>query len=379
MPDNLSGMPPSASSLPRPRVCLLTLALCCLLTGGSRVLVTEGCSASAALVYPDKQNLLTYQDAKGRARPVKAPKDWSVRRGHILQAMQLVMGPLPDRVHNLPPLAIRVLEDQATTNFVRTKITFLSEKDDRVPAWLLIPARAHGKLPAMVCLHQTTPIGKDEPVGLGGNENLRYATELAERGYVTLAPDYPNFGEYKVDPYAAGYVSATMKGIWNHMRAVDLLQGLSQVDPERIGVIGHSLGGHNALFLAVFDSRIKAVVTSCGFNSFFYYAGGDLSGWSHQGYMPRIASVYQKDPNLMPFDFTEVLASIAPRAVFVSAPVEDTNFPVKGVHACEEAARPVYRLLDATSKLRVVHPAGGHDFPPDVRREAYQWLDAMMK
>ena len=51
--------------------------------------------------------------------------------------------------------------------------------------------------------------------------------------------------------------SATMKGIVNHRRAVDLLASLPEVDPRRIGVIGHSLGGHNSLFVAAFDPRIK--------------------------------------------------------------------------------------------------------------------------
>ena len=217
---------------------------------------------------------------------------------------------------------------------VRRRLTFAAETGDRVPAYLLIPRRPTGKRPAMLCLHQTVAIGKGEPAGLGGHENLRYALELAERGYVTLAPDYPNFGDYRVDVYRLGYASATMKGIWNHRRAVDLLSALPEVDRRRIGVIGHSLGGHNALFAAAFDSRIQAVVTSCGFNSFFKYCGGDLTGWSHAGYMPRIATAYGKDPKQMPFDFTEVLAALAPRPVFIHAPLGDANFEVSGVKDC---------------------------------------------
>ena len=85
-----------------------------------------------------------------------------------------------------------------------------------------------------------------------------------------------------------------MKGIWNHMRAVDLLQSLPEVDGTRIGCIGHSLGGHNSLFVAAFDPRLKVIVTSCGFNSFAKYRKGDLTGWSHKGYMPRIASEFQR-------------------------------------------------------------------------------------
>jgi len=84
-------------------------------------------------------------------------------------------------------------------------------------------------------------------------------------------------------------------------------------------VIGHSLGGHNSIFVAVFDRRIKAVVSSCGFTSFAKYKGGNLAGWSHKEYMPRIAEVYHYNPAEMPFDFTEVLASLAPRPVFIRA------------------------------------------------------------
>ena len=59
--------------------------------------------------------------------------------------------------------------------------------------------------------------------------------------------------------------------------------------------------------------------------------------------MPRIADVYGKDPSRMPFDFTEILGAIAPRAVFVSAPIGDGNFEVSGVKDCLRAARPVGR------------------------------------
>lgn len=57
------------------------------------------------------------------------------------------------------------------------------------------------------------------------------------------------------------------------------------------------------------------LVSSCGFTSFEKYKQGDLSGWSKLTYMPRIASIYHKSPAAMPFDFSEVLGTLAPRAV----------------------------------------------------------------
>jgi dienelactone hydrolase len=269
--------------------------------------------------------------------------------------------------------------EEQLPRFVRRRISFLAEPGDRVPAFLLIPRGLQGKAPAVLCLHQTTGQGKAEPAGLTGNTNLQYAAELAARGFVTLAPDYPGFGENKFDPYAAGYASATMKGIWNHIRAVDVLSEMPEVDSNRIGVIGHSLGGHNALFVAAFDPRLKAVVSSCGFNSFYAYAGGNLSGWSHRGYMPRISNVYDNDPGQVPFDFPEVLASLAPRPVFVSAPKGDDNFPYTGVVDCLVAARPVYELMGAGRTLVAEHPAIGHEFPSETRAKAYAWLGEILK
>lgn len=327
--------------------------------------------------YADKQHLLVYLDEGGREHPVQSQADWQKRRAYILANMQQVMGALPDESRRVP-LEVQVLERVSGPHFERRKITFAVEKDDRVPAYLFLPQGRKGPAPAMLCLHQTTALGKGEPAGLGGSPNLHYARELAERGFVTLAPDYPNFGDYAIDVYARGYASATMKGIWNHQRAVDLLRSLPEVDPERIGCIGHSLGGHNALFVAAFDERLKVVVSSCGFNSFFKYYGGDLTGWSHAGYMPRIAAVYGKDPARMPFDFTEVLAALTPRAVFVNAPLHDDNFEMSGVQDCLAAARPVYELFQASAHLTAVHPDCGHDFPPAVRKAAYAFVEQVL-
>ncbi|MGH9854002.1 MAG: alpha/beta hydrolase family protein, partial [Blastocatellia bacterium] len=253
---------------------------------------------------------------------------------------------------------------------------YLAEADDYVPAYLLTPKGLKRRVPAMLCLHQTVRISKDEPAGLGGNPNLHYAKELAERGYVCIAPDYPYLGENSFDPYKHGYISCTMKGIRNHIRAVDVLQSLPEVDPNRIGSIGHSLGGHNTLFVAAFDQRIKAMVTSCGFNSFRKYYGGNLTGWSGVRYMPLIAEKYGKDPSRVPFDFPDILVALAPRPLFINAPMGDSNFEVSGVKDCVDVAMPIYdRVFKAKEKLVAVYPDAGHEFPAGVRKAAEDFLD----
>lgn len=328
--------------------------------------------------YTDKANLLVVLE-RGAPTPVRTPDDWAKRRAHIVANMERVMGPSPTFAK--PPLDVIVEETERLPTFTRRKLTFAAGPGkNRVSAYLLVPHGIQKRVPAIVCPHPTSrDLGKGVPAGLGGKADRHYAVHLAERGYVTIAPDYVHSGGYRFDPYENGFVSATMLGIWNHRTAVDLLQSLPEVDGDRIGAVGHSLGGHNSLFLAAFDPRIKAVVSSCGFCSFSTYMKGNLTGWSHAGYMPRIKSDFAVNPAKMPFDFPEVVAMIAPRAVLAVAPVKDHNFDVDGVKNCIAAARPVFRLLGADDKLAAIYPDAGHDFPDDARATAYAFFDRWLK
>ncbi len=294
--------------------------------------------------------------------------------------MQQAMGPLPDRSH-LPPLDVQVEETYDGTTFTRLKLSFQSEPGDRVPAYLFLPKGLDGRrVPGILALHQTTPLGKMEPAGLGPNENKHYGLELAKRGYVVLVPDYPSFGDYKdYDFHADRYTSGSMKGIFNHMRAVDLLSSRPEVDPQRLGVIGHSLGGHNAMFVAVFDERLKVIVSSCGWTPFHHYYGGKLDGWTSDRYVPAIRTEFGLDPNRVPFDMYEIVAAFAPRAFYSISPLHDSNFDVEGVRKVIAAARPVYELLGVADHLQVRYPDSPHDFPPKERHEAYAYIDKILE
>jgi len=338
-----------------------------------------------ALHCSDHRELFTFAEDADMQRPVIKPHDWGRRRWQLRAHMQEVMGKLPEPIQRVP-LDVQTVSEEQADGYLRRKITFAAEPGDRVPAWLLLPPGVDkakpASYPAMLCLHQTTKIGKDEPAGLGGLPNLHYAHELAQRGFICIVPDYPSFGEYPYDFKTQGshYASGSMKAIWNNVRAVDVLETIAAVDPDRMGVIGHSLGGHNALFTAVFDLRLHAVVSSCGFTPFHDYYGGKLAGWTSDRYMPRIREVYHNNPDEVPFDFTEIVAAIAPRAFFSNSPTKDDNFDVGGVKKAFAEARKVYNLLDVKEdKLRVEIPDCGHDFPADVREKAYKWLEVQLK
>ena len=364
-----------------PAMLVLVATAVCAAFGEGGVRVFAQSSDPKSPTFAEHQDVRYYLDAGGQRVPIKTVADWEIRRRHVLANMQTVMGPLPGNEKRVP-LDVQTVDEVRVGNLTQRKITYQTEPHDRVSAFLFLPdAASTEKRPAILCLHQTTNIGKDEPSGLGGNPNLHYALHLAQRGYVTLAPDYPSFGEHKFDFADAkfGYASGSMKAIWDNIRAVDLLQSLPQVDGERIGCIGHSLGGHNTMFTAAFEPRIKVLVSNCGFTRFHKYYEGKLAGWTSARYMPRIAQTYHNDPNQVPFDFPEIVAAFAPRPFLASSPLHDSNFEVSGVRDTISAARPIYELFGRADHLQANYPDCAHDFPEDVRKVAYDFFDRHLK
>jgi len=281
------------------------------------------------------------------------------------------------------PLDAKILaEERLDDGVIRRKIAYHTDRaDETVSTYLLLPAgvKSGEKRPAVIVFHSTQPAGKDQPAGLADVADKHIALHLAERGYVTIAPDYPSFGEYKHNFASDGYDSGVMQAICDNIRTIDLLCEQPEVDASRIGAIGHSLGGHTAIFTALYDTRIKAVVSNCGFTSFRRYYGGDLTGWTSDRYFPRIASEYGKDPKRMPFDFSELISALAPRAFLASSPLHDDNFDVTGVKETIAAAKPAFERLGAADKLQANYPDGAHAFPPEMRKVAYDFLDAQLK
>lgn len=336
-----------------------------------------------------KSDLLFYIDSKGKKRPVTTLAEWEIKRRQIIERMQLAMGKLPSR-RNLPAMNIQVIDELKEENYTRQNIIFTVAENEKVPAYLYVPFQKGKpeKLPAMLALHPTGALGKKIADGQGPLANRAYAKELAQRGYVVIAPDYPSFGDMKdYDFNTDRYQSGTMKNIFDNFRCVDLLQSRADVDANRIGVIGHSLGGHNAIFSGAFDQRLKVIVSSCGWTLMDYYNagkevtekyGGALGPWAQERYMPLIRDKYHLDPKQIPFDFDEVIATLAPRAFFSNSPLNDSNFNVDGVRKGIAEVSEVYNFLKAKDKLEVRYPESTHDFPPEVRFESYRFIDKIL-
>jgi dienelactone hydrolase len=353
------------------------------------ILLTPLCASEPRVLPRDR--LLLRHDAAGATLPVRTTADWQQRRAEIVHGMETITGPFPGAAPaKRVPLDVRIEEETDRGSYVVRRITYQSEPGSRTPAYLCIPKSAlvagAPSIPGILCLHPTeNTVGMGVVVGLGKMPHRSYASELAARGYVTIAPAYPHLADYAPDLKGLGYASGTMKAIWDNTRALDLLDALPFVQHTGYGAIGHSLGGHNTIFTAVFEPRIVAIAVSSGFDSFLDYYGGKPEvwvagkGWCQDRYMPRLAN-YAGRLAEIPFDFHGLLAALAPRPVFINAPLRDANFQWQSVDHVVASAREVYALYgNAATLLRVEHPDSEHDFPDAQRETAFRLFDSVLK
>lgn len=308
-------------------------------------------------------------------------------REQLRAAWRDLLGP---PMRNTGPLAMRVLEEQEFPKFVRRKVEYVGDPDEPIRAWLFIPKGAKAKqTPAMLCLHQTVRSGKDQCAGVAElKPELAYGPLLAERGYVTICPDAICFGErYQVGgSFYCHYGDAVRlyrakpgrsimsKMIDDAMRAVDALVSLPEVDPARIGSIGHSHGGYGTLFAMAFDERIKAGVVSCGFTCF--RADHFPDRWYRRtALIPRLGQFEGQMEN-SPVDFHHLFGAIAPRPLFLSVALKDSIFPQVGdMKWIERDLQQVYQGENAGQNFECFVFDGEHAFTDQARDRAWAFLD----
>lgn len=177
--------------------------------------------------------------------------DWPRRRAEILRYWHEVMGPWPPLLKH-PKLEI--LREERRENFLQRRVRIELAPDQHEEAWLLLPDGA-GPFPAVLVLYYEPQTS----IGLGKPER-DFGLQLARRGFVTLnigTPGgdarNPHLGNAKCQPLSFhAYVAANC---WQ------ALANLPQVDPKRIGVVGHSYGGKRSLFAGALWEKFACVVT----------------------------------------------------------------------------------------------------------------------
>ena len=317
------------------------------------------------------------------------PEAWERKRTSVERRARAILGEAPAVAGGLDP---EVLAETRREGYRELKIRFSSGTGDKVGCYLLIPQGVSASVPApeILAMHSTIDPGARVTVGIDrARANRYYGMELALRGYVVLAVDVITAGERVYpgsEPFETGEFehrhprwSAMGKMLSDHARSLDYLVTREEVDCSRIGAVGHSLGGYNAFFLQAFDRRVKASVVSCGFTPM----GTAASPFQFARDRWFVHFTNLRDylrAGLVPCDLHEVMALCAPRPLFNYSAREDHIF--RSWWAVDEGLKQVarlYRILGAPEAFERVDGEGDHDFPPEVRERAYDWLDKWLK
>ncbi|MEA1949843.1 MAG: dienelactone hydrolase family protein [Planctomycetota bacterium] len=313
---------------------------------------------------PKLSPLLT--DAQGRK--ISDLAAWRKNRDEIKNRWLDFLGPLARK--RIAPPRLEVVEEDRTQGVIRRRVRYQIEPGVMTEAYLLMPERLSAKAPGVAVFHTTTKPSILQPAGVKGLPEKAFGLKLARRGYVTFCPRnylWPdNLHEdtkKTVEEHRRRHPQSTgmAKMLYDARVAVDILAALPQVDATRLGAVGHSLGAKEVLYLAAFDERIKATVSSEG------GIGSSFSNWDAPWYLGR--KIGDKS---FPHEHHELLSLIAPRAFLLiggDSADGDRGWPFI------EAALKVYRLYGKRSLLGLFNHKQGHSVPPSAERHLYEWID----
>jgi len=312
--------------------------------------------------------------------------DWNTKREAIKENFFSMIG-MPPYKRNTRD--IKILQVENLEVYDRLKIQYSVGYSDLVFAYLLVPKNII-KSPAVLVMHQfqNSDYGKKEPAGIAGNKDLFLGHELAVNGYVVLIPDYLTAGEriqdnqifntksfYRENPQW----SIIGKNLEDSFSAVDVMLTFDFVDKTKIGVIGHSFGGHNSILSLAFDERVRVGVSNCGFS--VLSEEETVMEWVDENYnfMPAMKQFFITKKEL-PFDFHEIASLICPRPWLNISSYYDRAYGNQEFLA--ETGRmlyEVYKFQGKESNFAYFMHGGNHSYPKYARELSYAWLDRHLK
>jgi dienelactone hydrolase len=303
-----------------------------------------------------------------QARTITTLAGWRRRRAELERAWRDILGNLA--VERPRPPRVDVIEEEHIGGVVRQRVQYPVEPDVRTEAYVLAPLRPRTRCPGAVVFHSTTPESIRQPAGLADEAEKHFGLALARRGFVAICPRnflWPETTRMAAQdetrrfrerhPRARGIA----KMLFDGQVAVDVLAARADVDTTRIGCIGHSLGAKEALYLAAFDPRITAVVSSEG------GVGMTMSNWDAEWYLGDIV----RQPGFGR-EHHELLALAAPRPFLL---VGGDSADGAASWPWIAAALPVYRLYGSPPRLGLLNHQRGHAVPPDVEPRLLEWIE----
>lgn len=297
-------------------------------------------------------------------------------RDNILECL----GIFPEKVE----LNIEEIENVDKSTYIQKLIEYNVEKNERVKSYLLIPKNIK-KAPGILAIHQhhgNWDVGKSEVVGLTSDTMYSYGVDLVKRGYVVIAPDIICFEDrkgkdkfnidrdskamyerFKFCDFLVHGTTLQTKTLHDLSVAVDVLCELEYVDKNKIGVIGHSLGGQEAILMEWFDKRIKVAASSCGLSMMQDIIDNMV-----------LQSFYLYIPNMLKYcDFDEIISEITfDRKLIMSSGLKDERHcPLSGIDKIEQK--------NQNDNFKSIRFDGDHQFGNNEKKIIYNYIDDVLK
>ena len=311
------------------------------------------------------------RDSRGHV--IASREAWERRREELAKWWLEFLGPLPAERKSPPKL--EVIAEDKPEGVIRQLVRYEVEPGFDTEAYLLRPADlAPGKkAPGVAVFHSTVDHSIRQPAGVEGAAEKAFGLKLARQGCVTFCPRnflWPENGKIVAQQETQKFLARAprskgmAKMLYDSLVAVDILAALPEVDAKRLGAVGHSLGAKETLYLAAFDERIKATVSSEG------GIGTKFSNWNAPWYLgPAI------DEREFTHEHHELLAVAAPRPLLLvggDSADGDRGWPFIA------AALPVYELYGKPARLGQFNHKKGHAVPPEAEQRIAEWLLAYL-
>jgi len=302
-------------------------------------------------------------------------------------------------------------------DYVREKVYFSSTPETRVPAYVLMPKNASRPVPGLVCFHDHGGMyywGKEKIVEVenehpflqefkrGAYGGRSYATEFCRAGFAVMVIDAFYWGERRLvtdqdieqgmndrslqEPddliqrvneqsgksedmvaRALGQIGHTWQGIWlrDEIRSLDYLLTRPEVDPNRIGCVGLSIGGFRSAQFTGLDPRVKCAVVAGWMTSY-----GEMFSYRplNTHYLQFITGAYA----LM--DLPDLVSLCCPGALMVIHGRKDVLFTPRGVAEAYQKIEAVYRKAGVPSHADLRYYDTPHEFNLEMQRDALAWL-----
>jgi len=350
--------------------------------------------------YPDQKGtewlkgVKTSADWEAKADQVRSKVEWMLGDG---TAAALSTGPERASQPDVPAWVIRRSSGaRAISEFgwygdynSRTASRTIEFNQPRggVKGTLYYPAKAEpdAKLPVVIWLHSYSyPLGYMWVY----RREVHPVLALVDAGYAVLAYDQSGFGS-RMDE--AAQASQDKFHHWSQMgrmvedarAAVAALVGDPSINPKSIYLFGYGLGGTVALYTAPLEPKVAGIVCVSGFtplrtDSASTGTGGIARYAIDRPLIPRLGFFIGNESKI-PYDYHEILASIAPRPVYLVNPLYDRGANFQDVHAALNDAREVFALYGAEERLKIDEPWDYDRLSAGTQERIIKWMRENMK